>query len=131
MEEKEFVAFAPDYDELKYNFHFRKTMSNSRKVFEFSKSIAKEYKTDYIIEDKGVLLLTHIAMDLLNNVTLLESNTGNILDRSSFNKKYNGSFDYSFLPFTYEILYVLGDKGRLLITAPVKIKKALIKAFRG
>lgn len=64
------------------------------------------------------LVWTNSPLDLitLNKplVSLLESHTGAIKDRSKWNSKYTGSKDFSNIPFNKPLLLIMGDGGYLL-----------------
>ncbi len=82
----------------------------------------------YSKEDK-ILLFTHIPFDLLSysnfiRLDLLESNTGVIKTRKSWNTKYfkMPHEDMSFLPFNEYLLSVFGDH---VMFAPAPLKKRL------
>ena len=93
----------------------------------------KEFiKTPYFKLEGTGLIFTNIPVDLLNynknkGLRLLESNTGKVIGHIEFNKKYRKSvLDYSTLPFTPELLTILGDSGGLLRGANPKDKRELM-----
>ena len=82
-------------------------------------------------EEQGkILMLTHIPFDLVKyktfgNLTLLESHTGAIKNRSLWYTKYLNGKDLSMIPFTLYFMRVFGDKETF---APMdsKLRKELI-----
>lgn len=62
-----------------------------------------------------VLILTHIPYDLVSykifdSLTLLESHTGKIKERSSWHTKYLNGNELSIIPFREDLLQIFGDK---------------------
>lgn len=89
----------------------------------------KGYKLPNELKDKRLLITTNIITDMFisSNIDLLESHTGKIKTMSDMNSKYHkvGKVDISHLPFTPELLYILGDR---VIVKPLdmNIRKLLI-----
>lgn len=79
------------------------------------------------LKGKG-LITTHIPADLFNkgNFSLLESHTGKLKTKSSYNSKYHniGKADLKHLPWMEELLYILGDKV-FIASMPIGIRKEL------
>lgn len=89
----------------------------------------------YSKEDK-VLLFTHIPFDLLSysnfvRLDLLESNTGVIKTRKSWNTKYfkMPHEDMSFLPFNEYLLSIFGDHV-MFIPAPLKKRLEIYESMK-
>lgn len=139
------VLFYPDYDNVykKYNANKNPVEHNMYKEHtlqrEILKNISKKHNINSINNGNGpklpyikgkVLITTHIPYDLLstNNIDLLESHTGRLRKRSSFNSKYHsvGQLDLSHLPYLEELLYILGD-GIFIGITPLSIRRALIE----
>lgn len=128
------ILFIPDYSEV-YN-----KVDNSRKpelyseTNRFTKDLhdktiklfkkhswniidVYDIKTTLPPTEGNVLITTHIAYDLLNvknikRLTLAESHTGVLKDKSKFNTKYHSlgsKFDKTMFPFQKELLHILGD----------------------
>ena len=132
------ALFYPDYTNVYKGYNLGKDTAIT-KVYEEHlniKSILNKVSNSDTIESinsgKGyklptlegkILLTTNIAVDLFNhnrNIDLIESNTGVVKSKYSFNSKYHtvGKNDLSNLPFIEEIYYILGDK---TIVIPTKL----------
>lgn len=101
-----------------------KGLKHNNDVLHFDKSI-RTYK------DSSTLILTHMPWDLLSfgnfrKLDLLESHTGTIKTRSTFNTKYFklGDKDMSFLPFMEYLLTTFGDHV-LFKPSPIKDREQL------
>lgn len=74
-------------------------------------------KSNILPNNNPSLIMTHTAIDLLKvsvvpNLSLLESHTGRVKDKSKFNTKYYkaAKFDMTIFPFTERLCCIFGDR---------------------
>lgn len=104
-------------------------INNAIKLFSRSKDtkidiIDIEHKLPY--SSDNVLITTNYPVDLLNvkhikRLTLIESHTGKLKDKSMFSTKYHkmgSKCNREDLPFTEKLLYLIGDN---ILIKPIKI----------
>lgn len=77
------------------------------------------------------MIVTHYAIDLLSHpdflkLTLLESHTGAIKDRSQWYTKYYEGKDLARIPFREDMLQVFGDK-ETFHPADIRLRRAIIE----
>lgn len=96
-------------------------------------NIEKSTVHDVRIKNTRVLILTHMAFDLVNykkfkKFDLLESHTGKLKQFNQFNSKYYPlpNVNMSNLPFSFTLLSLLGDKN-LFKPYPIKIRQAIME----
>jgi len=123
------ILFLPDYTKVKKQL-FTKPGKPTQKdlIFNLSHLITQQlmieqlpidsYSEDFKLfkRKEPFLILTHLPIDLLNyhsnpQMELLESHTGKIKTKDTFNTKYQkrGKDSLEHLPFDEIILYILGD----------------------
>ncbi len=138
------VVYVQDYGKVYDNIENAVTVSSmndnkahmqnifDKVVKEFSKLQYTPMESIYVkcklpSSSEYTLITTHIAFDLLNvkyirKLSLIESHTGVIKDKSKFNTKYHAigsKFDKTMFPFTEQLFYILGDNN---LIKPMKFK---------
>ena len=116
------------YVQAIYDYSLSRLKSDNR-VLSFKKHL--EYP-----RDTSGLLLSHIPWDLLSHksfirLDLLESHTGTLKTRKTWNTKYFKikDTDISFLPFVEDLLVTLGDSA-MFHPAPIGERLALIEKLK-
>lgn len=73
-------------------------------------------------QSSKILMLTSYGFDLFNygRIDLLESHTGVVCKKHSFNKRYKklGDKPYNMLPYDEALYYLLGDTGTSMLCSP-------------
>lgn len=140
------LLFYPDYDPVykafnigKEDWEFNPRVEHlmirssidkiDKKVEIKSCNDGKGFKIPSSYKNNKLLITTNIVSDLFfqGHIDLLESHTGKVKSKSQLNSKYHkvGKADLSHLPFSQELLYILGDKN---IVRPLNlmIRKSLL-----
>lgn len=141
------IFFVPTYDYFYKNSKFRMikfrqdntefqklyTGKQSKVLFELvkRKDIVKIDKDLPVNGKKEALLLSHIPLDLLNykhfnKFDLLESHTGKLKNRFTWNSKYYPipDVDMNMFPFNRKFLMVFGDK-TIIHPSDIRIRKQI------
>jgi len=133
--------FIPDYTKMLTSLNVNKenVLNKDYSFYILLYNIIKKYKptiesvvikdTAYIPKlDKDILITTNYSNDLLNNLSnmsLLESHTGKLKKNFNWNSKYHkvGTRPMNMLPFTEELLYLLGDTNLIV---PMKLNTRVL-----
>lgn len=149
------VLFYPNYTDIYKHYNKNKDINITLRHKEHSlirDSLIKVFKntsidcinnpTSYklknikLLKDKSVLITTNLPVDLFNisyipKLTLLESHTGKLKTKHTFNTKYRktGKEDLTNLPYVEEILYILGDNN-LVFPSSLELRHTLLECSK-
>lgn len=83
-------------------------------------------------EFKEIWVMTHLPVDLLGfkkakKIRLLESHTAKLKSKANWNSKFSGADKLKHIPFNKLTIQIFGDKSNHFLTAPNKVKKAVLE----
>lgn len=92
----------------------------------------RQFRTELEGRQRKALILTHHPVDLLSRynfrqLDLLESHTGLLKNSSQWYTKLSGGRDLPPLPFNKFTLTLFGDNNNLLVTQPLKLRRAVLE----
>lgn len=143
LENVDVKFYMPDYKKDMQYFYAGKDENRTTAYIDFVAAMSNIYTnlkldSSLVWKAKGgnekTLILTNIAIDLVSliksipNLALLESHTGKIKTKYSFNTKYKkiGKTEMTQMPFMRGLLYILGDNS-LLKPESIKVRRSLLK----